>query len=221
MAKTLILALLLLINPCFAKGTQLYAVALDGLCQYDKNGEYDKILKKLNIAYKVMPAKRAEIQMLKDKSCIFPVDKKYFKKISPLIQSSPVQIVHNVFFSLDKVYQSFDEVKNLRVGIRSDIIFGPKVRLGMSGNTEVKSKTLKQNIKKLVLGRSDVILDFLEDVELYLKENPKLKGKIKYNGNAYVEQIEDAITCVDTPENRILIEKFNKIIELEKRPSSN
>tara|TARA_R110000868_G_scaffold75979_1_gene218887 strand:- start:1397 stop:2062 length:666 start_codon:yes stop_codon:yes gene_type:complete len=221
MARFLVL-FLLLASPCFAKKqAALYAVYLDGLCQYDKKGEYDKFLKQLNIPYKVMPAKRAEMQMLKDKTCIFPVDRKFFKKVYPLIQSKPIQIVHNVFFSTSKIYKSFDEVKNLRVGIRSEINFGPKVKMGMAQNKQVNSKTLEQNIKKLLLGRTDVVLEFLEDVELYLEKNPKIKEKLVYDRTAYVEQFEDAVTCVDTPENKLVIDKFNETLESNIKPTSN
>tara|TARA_R100000656_G_scaffold122914_1_gene98915 strand:- start:406 stop:1071 length:666 start_codon:yes stop_codon:yes gene_type:complete len=195
-----------------AQASNFVTVQLDGLCQYDKQGVYDKLLKGFDDSYKVMPAKRAQIYIVKNKSCAFPLDSKFFRAKVDLIQSQSVQVVHTVFYSLKKVYRSFNEVKNLRVGIRSELGFSPKVWKGMSHNTEVKSKKLEQNVKMLLLGRSDVILEFVEDMEIYFKQYPELKEKLKYDTSAHIENFDDALICIDTPENRKLIKRFNAFL---------
>tara|TARA_R110000868_G_scaffold38661_4_gene135103 strand:+ start:15029 stop:15697 length:669 start_codon:yes stop_codon:yes gene_type:complete len=199
-----------------AKEPRFVTVHLDGLCQYDKQGVYDKLLKDFDQNYKVMPAKRAQIYIVKNKSCAFPLDSNFFRAKVSLIQSEPVQVVHSVFYSLDKVYKSFKEVKNLRVGIRSELGFSPKVWEGMSRNKEVKSKKLEQNVKMLLLGRSDVILEFVEDMEIYFEQHPELRKKLKFDTKAHIEKFDDAMICIDTPENRKIIDSFNTYLNKSK-----
>ncbi|MFP5519220.1 MAG: hypothetical protein ACLGGX_04910 [Bdellovibrionia bacterium] len=189
---------------------KIYSVELDGLVQKDGKGLYDEVLKKMKIQHQTVPPKRAELRMLDEKACMFPVDRKMIDTDIPLIQSDALLTVNIFLFSLNKKYNSLEELKNKSLGVRSSINFGKEIHKRLKKLKVNDSKTLEQNLAKLRDRRVEAILEFEEDIAIFLKNNPDFK--INLTKGALQLQFDDALTCVDTPSNRSFMKKFNDLL---------
>lgn len=194
--------------------SDIYAYQLEKLCELDGNGIYDKAMKKLGFTYKVLPAVRADILMMKENACVFPVDMRYMKRDKPLIHSDPLFIVNIKIYGKYKLYKNLNELKDKRVGIRRGLSLGQSV---LDATKKLKVEyvdTLEQNMRKLEYERVDAIVEFELDVLEYIKDKPKFQ--IAYDKKSYVDRLHESIVCVDNDKNRALIKKFNDVLSKNK-----
>lgn len=194
--------------------SDIYAYQLEKLCELDGSGIYDKAMKKLGFTYKVLPAVRADILMMKEGACVFPVDMRYMKRDKPLIHSDPLFIVNIKIYSKYKLYKNLNELKDKRVGIRRGLSLGQSV---LEATKKLKVEyvdTLEQNMRKLEYERVDAIVEFELDVLEYIKDKPKFQ--IAYDKKSYVDRLHESIVCVDNDKNRALIKKFNNVLSKNK-----
>ena len=194
--------------------SDIYAYQLEKLCELDGSGIYDKAMKKLGFTYKVLPAVRADILMMKEGACVFPVDMRYMKRDKPLIHSDPLFIVNIKIYGKYKLYKNLNELKDKRVGIRRGLSLGQSV---LESTKKLKVEyvdTLEQNMRKLEYERVDAIVEFELDVLEYIKDKPKFQ--IAYDKKSYVDRLHESIVCVDNDKNRALIKKFNNVLSKNK-----
>lgn len=194
--------------------SDIYAYQLERLCELDGNGIYDKAMNKLGFKYKVLPAVRADILMMKENACVFPVDMRYMKRDKPLIHSNPLFIVNIKIYSKYKPFKDLKDLINKRVGIRRGLSLGQNV-VNASKKFKVEYvDTLEQNMRKLEYERVDAVIEFELDVLEYIKTNTKFQ--ITYDKKHNVDRLQESIVCVDTEKNRDLIKRFNTALDKNK-----
>lgn len=194
--------------------SDIYAYQLEKLCEFDGSGIYDKAMAKLGFKYKVLPAVRADILMMKENACVFPVDMRYMKRDKPLIHSDPLFIVNIKIYSKYKLFKNLNELKDKRVGIRRGLSLGQSVVQAAKKLKVEYVDTLEQNMRKLEYERVDAIIEFELDVLEYIKDKPKFQ--ITYDPKANVDRLHESIVCIDNEKNRSLIKKFNSTLSKNK-----
>lgn len=208
-------ALSLLCSTPASAGGKLFATHLDGLIQSDGKGMYDQVLKTMGIAYQALPAARAENEMVESKGCMFPIDRRYLKINADLVQSKPIDTIPLHIYSKDGKIQTLADLKGKSLGLRHGLNYGPRVNELQRGGQKVDTApNLESALKKLEAGNVDALIEFKVDMDEMAKKNAAFKFAASKEP---VDTHADAMTCFNEPENKKLMDDFNKALDKERK----
>lgn len=196
--------------------TTIAVANIDGLFDRKKEGQYDEVLtaiKKQGPDFTVIhvpPGRTFNSFYSKKVNCLAPTDLKNNDFPFPVIESEAINLSKAYVFWFDKntATPSLTDIKGLRVGARSGMIYGKEFE-----SLDIKRKnvtTIESNYKKLITHRIDVFVAFTPDIWSLFKN--RTIPSVDYDKQQPFVTYKDSVVCHDTPENRLFIEKFNKTI---------
>lgn len=186
-----------------ASASTVYSTYLDGLVQQDGKGLYDEVLRVADVPHKALPAARASKTAIDSKGCLFPLDPRFADSSVRMVGSRELARVKIVLVRTSDGASKVDA--GARVGVRRGLNLGPKVAQTLNGTTMDYADTLAQNVTKLLAGKTDAIVEFELDLMAFLKAHPQLESKLSWDSARALDEHYDAVSCVDTPENRALL----------------
>ncbi|PCJ21687.1 MAG: hypothetical protein COB04_02985 [Gammaproteobacteria bacterium] len=148
---------------------RLGAYQIPSLLQTNGGGSYDKVLAyiernfRYNWRYKVYPAQELDQLFAEEKiDCIFPADRNFYG-VSGVIQSDYFNLSRAFIYTKPRheVLVGVESLKGKRVGARKGISYGPEIdgaKLGL-----IYSRSIEQNILKLVNDRVDAFIAYVPD----------------------------------------------------------
>jgi ABC-type amino acid transport substrate-binding protein len=199
-----------------AAEVKLGVVAIPGVLEADKSGDYDKVLARVGAVagkpfkYVVLPPNRIEADLKSgDIDCLLPMDARYWKEKGNYVNSEPLNVAKSYFFSRqgDGPYTSLDQVKGKTIGIRTGLPYGPK----LDGYTQLAAVASDdQNVQKLNSKRIDVFLAYMPDMSIWAKE--KKAALPSYKADTPFDTHRDAFLCRNTPEVQEFLKAFNPAV---------
>jgi ABC-type amino acid transport substrate-binding protein len=199
--------------PAAQAAPKIVALAIPGVFEADKSGDYDKVLAKVaangvTVDYSVIAPGRAEADFKERKfACTMPIDVRFWPGKEKLVNSEPMNVVKIFLFSRtgEGPYTSLDQLKGKLIGARRGIPYGPK--LAASGMTPELVNEDDQNVQKLQAKRIDAFLAYVPDMWFWAKD--KKQPLPNHDKDHPVDIHRDALLCHDTPENRAYIKAFD------------
>lgn len=197
------------------------AQQIPGVYTTEGNGAYDQVYAAIEKEVgglpgklQVVPAGRAiALYSNKQVECQTPAnsDADFYPVAFPTVQSKPFNLAKIYIFSKpgEAPVTTLAALAGKRVAVRQGFNYG-KVFESAGLNVE-KGPSIEANVKKLLDGRVDVLVDFVPDAwDAFagLKMAP-----LPYDAAKPVAVHQDAVVCRDTPETRVLIEKINAGIQ--------
>ncbi|MGJ8678959.1 hypothetical protein [Paraglaciecola sp.] len=148
--------------------------------------------------------------------CVFPVIPGFYKRAVPTLFSEATNKVTSHLFSVTTpAIQSLEASSGKMIAYRKGLIFGTLfdkfqfVRFVPVETEDIAIKLLHSN-------KVDGYIAYYPDITLSL--NAETLSLLKFNKDKPLTSSEDKLECVDTPINRVFIEKFNH--QLQKMKTS-
>ncbi len=221
---SLIFSLVSVIACAENRPVQVYAIALAYRLDEAGTKHYNKLLdefaeKGLRFNVLVRPLKRSILYLKADaRSCLFPttinavIANTKLTEHANLVMSDPIdQVSLRVLTDESKpVITRLDQLNGKRIAILNGL--SPETLLaGISANIE-KTSDESIRVKMLNAGRLDAIVSFTPDV-LLAAEDLGLPVPHFHEELALLRNEGASMVCHDTPENRVFLKEFNRILQ--------
>jgi len=170
--------------------TTIYAIEIPGVYQEDKQGAYDKVLKKTRILnslaiLKTYPPIRAQLMFKQCTNCCFtPANslKSFYQFKGDIVETDAINIA-KIFIFVKEGQKPIDNLSALsgkNIGARTGMPYGD-ILINKNLNVHYVD-TIEQNIKKLALNRIDAFIAYVPDAynafkQLHIKPLPHNKAK--------------------------------------------
>lgn len=141
--------------------------------------------------------------------CVVPIDRLFFDRYANFYQTRPLNLAKAYIFTrhADKMLNRVQDLKGLTVGAQQGVQHGKEIDEGLE---LVRVQSLASLVKMLNQKRLDAFIGYLPDMyEIYkgLGEKPH-----QHDLDNPVVIHRDSLTCKVTPQNRAMIEGFDKTI---------
>jgi len=205
-------SLIMLFLASYAQSVEVITTMIPGLHEKKGDGEYDKMINSVEgISLTPLPTARAVMVFNASQSCLSPANKNsnFYPDYAndAFIESKPMGEARVYIFTAPgkEVISDLSKLQGKKVGARLGFDYGKNVE--SSDVKLIRTKEIKQNIRKLLAGRIDAIIDFTPDMLIAFEE---LKmDPLPYATEASLAVHQDKVLCKNTPENERFIQQLN------------